>query len=168
EEAEEGRPGRRNVDVEDALHDALVALGRYDQKDQVERQHHRRAGEPGEQERSEVLEALGEHGGRLYSCSTCSNKSHPATVKTTSKARSTRTQIPASPTPPSSTVDALTAAISNGTSTGKISSGRMTSRTRVPTEIEAKSVASAAKPRLPSRQTSARPNGRTGTIPKKT
>src|SRR5256714_8550886 len=73
-----------------------------------------------------------------------------------------------SPAPPSNPAEAFTAAMTSGTSSGNSSGGRMTSRASVPTDIEAKSVASAAKPTLPSRQTDAKASGAFGATPKNT
>jgi len=68
---------------------------------------------------------------------------------------------------PRNTADAFTAAMTSGTSKGKMRSGRRTSRARDATEIEANNVASAEKPRLPSAHRPTSATGARGTMPNK-
>src|SRR5262245_27453929 len=145
EEAEERRPGRGNVEVEDALHDPHLRLGgHYDEDEPLGHEHEYQDG-PREQRDQQW------HQSRI----TCSKSRTPATTKIASNATSTPSAPASAPNPPRSTASvAFTPPISTGTSSGSRRTGSITSRARARTVMAANSVAREAKPRLPRKSTS--------------
>src|SRR5262249_61431855 len=118
EEAEERRPGRRHVEIEDALHDAHLRLGGNDDEDEPLREEHDDQGRPREQR------VQHSHQSRI----TCSKSRTPATTKIASNATSTPSAPTAAPNPPRSAASvAFTPPISTGTRSGSSSTGSMTS-----------------------------------------
>src|SRR4029450_12777938 len=145
EEAEERGPRDRDVEIEDALHDPHLRLGRYDDEDHPLRQGDGDERGPGQQR---VQPA---HQSRI----TCSNSRMPATRKMASNAARTPSGAAAAPRPPRSAASvAFTPPMSTGTRRGRSSRGSITSRARARTVMAANSVASAANPMLPRKSTS--------------
>src|SRR4029450_14014425 len=121
EEAEERGPRDRDVEIEDALHDPHLRLGRYDDEDHPLRQGDGDERGPGQQR---VQPA---HQSRI----TCSNSRMPATRKMASNAARTPSGAAAAPRPPRSAASvAFTPPMSTGTRSGRSSRGSTTSRAR--------------------------------------